>query len=473
MKRLDPPFGSIAATWERVRSGDLRGAAELARGALAQLQPDAGPDNVDLHLIIASCAMRQGDHSEAIRALDAAAQAAGSETTDTRLALRVDTWRAELAYFQGRYSVAIDIIDRVLELLEQRGDWAYAAFALRIRIAILLARAEYDSIAAQADRAIEDAEKSSDDYVMVQVLNVLGAFHFDCATSKLAEPHARGHLSLLDPRDAVPMETEARKALHFFERARTVAECAGYQFAAWYVAGNIERLEIILGHAERAVRAIRKRLEKLQAQGAKYDEIVARSNLAWGLRSLGHHRQALHELDVAFTLARATGTANVLLEFLEYDRSIVLAALGDMAAARASYRRYLRLVGPWNRKDSESADMPTAIRKRPLEPFFLKSADQFILEHIGETLSVGRLVEHCGVSQRTLEKAFTDLRGLTPVAHMRNVRLDHARHALDEGDVSVAQVAARFGFRSLTTFALEYRRRFGTAPSHAKRLVAN
>jgi transcriptional regulator GlxA family with amidase domain len=113
--------------------------------------------------------------------------------------------------------------------------------------------------------------------------------------------------------------------------------------------------------------------------------------------------------------------------------------------------------------------MPAAGRKRPLEPFFLKSADRFILEHIGEAVPVGRLAEHCGVSLRTLEKAFTDLRGLTPVAHMRNLRLDNARRALDESDATVAEVAGRFGFRSSTTFALEYRKRFGMAPSRTKR----
>ena len=468
MKQTASPSPSIAATWERARSGDLRGAAEIARKALGQLGPDAASSShVELHLVIASCAMRQGDHSEAMRELDAAGHSASSPRTDGSLTLRVDTWRAELAYFQGRYSAATEIIDHVLEPLEQRRDWAYAAFALRIRIAILLARADYERIAAQADRAVEDAEKSGDDYVMVQVLNVLGAFHFDCATSKLPEPHARGHLSSLDPRDAAPMEADAREALGFFQRARAVAERAHYEFAAWYVAGNIERLEILLGHADRAVRAIRKRLKILQARGAKYDEIVTRSNLAWGLRTLGHHREALHELDVAFNLARETHTSNVLLEFLEYDRSIVLAALGDITGARASYRRYLRLVGPWSRSAqiSPAGDMPAAVRKRPLEPFFLKSADRFILEHIGEAIPVGRLAEHCGVSLRTLEKAFTDLRGLTPVAHMRNLRLDHARRALDENDTTVAEVAARFGFRSSTTFALEYRKRFGMTPS--------
>jgi transcriptional regulator GlxA family with amidase domain len=117
--------------------------------------------------------------------------------------------------------------------------------------------------------------------------------------------------------------------------------------------------------------------------------------------------------------------------------------------------------------------VPAAVRKRPLEPFFLKSADRFILEHIGEALPVSRLAEHCGVSQRTLEKAFTDLRGLTPVAHMRNLRLDHARRALDDTAASVAEVAARFGFRSPTTFSLEYRKRFGMSPSRTKRAAAD
>ena len=319
--------------------------------ALGKLGPDASTGSrVELHLVAAFCAMRQGHHADALRELDAADQAAKAPRGDAGLALRVATWRAELAYFQGRYSEVDDIVSRLVEPLERRGDWAYAAFALRIRIAVLLARTDYEGAMALADRAIGVAEASGDDYVIVQILNVLGAVAFDRATSKLAGPHARAHLSALDPRDTAPMEADAREALGYFERARAVAERAHYEFAAWYVAGNIERLEILLGNAARAVRLIRKRLGILQARGATYDEIVTRSNLAWGLRTLGSHQEALHELDAALLLARATGTFNVLLEFLEYDRSIVLAALGDTAGARASYRRYLQLVSAWNRK---------------------------------------------------------------------------------------------------------------------------
>ncbi|HET7097739.1 MAG TPA: hypothetical protein VFJ68_10135, partial [Casimicrobiaceae bacterium] len=244
---------AVAAIWERARSGDLRGGAEAARDALAQSEPPLSPaSRVELHLVAAFCAMRQGQHAEALRDLAAADQEATHTAADGRLPLRIDTWRAELAYFQGRYSGADDIVVRLVDPLEELGDWAYAAFALRIRIAILLAHTDYAGVASLAARAIRLAEASGDDYVMVQILNVLGAVAFDRATSKLDGAHARAHLSALDPHDTAPMEADAREALALFERARAVAERAHYEFAAWYVAGNIERLEILLGHADRA-----------------------------------------------------------------------------------------------------------------------------------------------------------------------------------------------------------------------------
>jgi AraC-like DNA-binding protein len=471
LQRNVPDAGTL---WELARNGDFRGAAVAARNALAAL-PGTGAlsRRVELRLVVAFCSMRQGHHAEALAELDLASLLAASPRAPRTLASRVEAWRAELAYFQGRYSDAEHAIEALLPRLTGQRDWQYVAFALRTRIAILLARTDYERAAVLAPRAIEAAEASGDDYVLVQVLNVLGAVEFDRATAKLKSPHARAHLSSLDREDAMPLEDNARAALAFFQRARDMAERGGYAFAAWYVAGNIERLEILLGHADRAVRPIRKRLRILQSRGATYDEIVARSNLAWALRSLGRHREALHELDVAFSLARDTGTANVLLEFLEYDRSIVLDSLGDATASRASYRRYLQLVGAGNRAASASAPDAPAAPKRPLEPYFLKRADRFIAEHLRERFTVNALAAHCGVSWRTLEKVFSELRGVTPVAYIRNLRLDEAHRALIAGPASVAGVARTCGFASVTTFALEYRRRFGVSPRESARGVAS
>jgi AraC-like DNA-binding protein len=460
----------VALAWQLARSGEFRDAIATARSALDTLPPDSAAERVELHLACASCAMRQGDQASALRDLDAAAANAAQPGASANFAQRVDAWRAELAYFQGRYSDGLALVDRLLPLFERDGDAAYAAFSLRVRMAILLARGDYDGIHAVGEGAVALARASRDGYIEVQVQNVLGAAHFDRATSKLRAPHARAHLSALDPTDTVPMEEDARAALRCFEHARAAAQRSGNAFAAWYVAGNIERIQILLGNAKQAIPAIRKRLRALQVRGARYDEIVTRSNLAWGLRLLGRHREALHELDVALKLVRTTGTGNVMLEYLEYDRSIVLDALGDAAGARTSYRRYLQLVGAYNRvAHAGSAGIPGGVPKRPLEPWFLKRADRFVAGRLAEAVSVQQIAAHCGVSGRTLEKAFRDFRATTPVAHVRNLRLDLAQEALREGAASVADVAHACGFRSATTFALEYRKRFGTSPSRARR----
>jgi transcriptional regulator GlxA family with amidase domain len=220
------------------------------------------------------------------------------------------------------------------------------------------------------------------------------------------------------------------------------------------------------------VPAIRKRMKALQARGARYDEIVTRSNLAWALRTLGRYREALHELEVALELARATSTFNVLLEFIHYDLSVVHDALGNTAAARASYRRYLRLARPGHDSTAPATSAMATAAKRPLEPSFLKRADRYVAEHLGEPLAIEDLARSCGVSWKTLQRAFADFRGVTPVAHIRNVRLDAARRALDTGNASVAEAAGRFGFGSVTTFSLEYRRRFGVPPSRTRRRAA-
>jgi AraC-like DNA-binding protein len=61
----------------------------------------------------------------------------------------------------------------------------------------------------------------------------------------------------------------------------------------------------------------------------------------------------------------------------------------------------------------------------------------------------------------------------TPLAYLRGVRMECARRDLqgaEPGDgVSVATLAAKWGFTHLGRFAVDYRRRFGTYPSQMLR----
>ena len=90
------------------------------------------------------------------------------------------------------------------------------------------------------------------------------------------------------------------------------------------------------------------------------------------------------------------------------------------------------------------------------------------LATVARSHGVSDLARRSGVSWRTLENAFADFRGCTVVAYLRNRRLDKARRALEEDAATVSEIATRFGFRSPTTFALEFRKRFGMPPSRAR-----
>ncbi len=94
------------------------------------------------------------------------------------------------------------------------------------------------------------------------------------------------------------------------------------------------------------------------------------------------------------------------------------------------------------------------------------------LEHLRESgpsmPSVGDLCRITGAKQRTLEYAFEERFGLSPLRFIRVQRLHHARRQLaaaEPGSIKVAQVAHNLGFRHLSRFAQEYRGLFGELPS--------
>ncbi len=72
------------------------------------------------------------------------------------------------------------------------------------------------------------------------------------------------------------------------------------------------------------------------------------------------------------------------------------------------------------------------------------------------------------VSERTLQYAFREYVGLSPLAYLRRCRLNRVRAALAAADphsTTITQVAMRFGFLHLGRFAGDFKRMFGVTPS--------
>jgi adenylate cyclase len=100
-------------------------------------------------------------------------------------------------------------------------------------------------------------------------------------------------------------------------------------------------------------------------------------------------------------------------------------------------------------------------------PRDLKKAVDYIRTHPCGKMLIAELVAHCGVPERTLRKHFQAFLGASPLEFWRRLRLAAARECLLEssGNVSVTEVATRFGFDHFGRFAQHYRNMFEEPPS--------
>lgn len=95
----------------------------------------------------------------------------------------------------------------------------------------------------------------------------------------------------------------------------------------------------------------------------------------------------------------------------------------------------------------------------------VRRAQLIIDERAPEELSLADLAVECRVSPRALQYAFRRHLGCTPLAYLRQVRLDLVHQVLCDGSAeTVSEVAGRFGFFNPGRFASEYRQVFGENP---------
>ena len=109
---------------------------------------------------------------------------------------------------------------------------------------------------------------------------------------------------------------------------------------------------------------------------------------------------------------------------------------------------------------------------RPARPRTVRRAVEVIEADPAQPLTTAGLAAAAGISVRSLQEGFRQHVGVSPMAYLRRVRLEHAHAELSEprdGQRSVAAVAHRWGFGHLGRFAAAYRERYGVSPSDTLR----
>ncbi len=115
----------------------------------------------------------------------------------------------------------------------------------------------------------------------------------------------------------------------------------------------------------------------------------------------------------------------------------------------------------------QQLDSPQAPTLHRLAPRHVLLAEQHIRDHAREAPTLSELARSAGVSVRTLNAAFRDYRGCTPMQAMREARLNGVRGELlvALAGAKVRDVAEAWGYANLGMFAAAYRQRFGESPS--------
>lgn len=99
----------------------------------------------------------------------------------------------------------------------------------------------------------------------------------------------------------------------------------------------------------------------------------------------------------------------------------------------------------------------------------VRRAVAFIEEHAGEPIGLTEIAAAARIGTRTVQEAFRRHLDRSPMAYLREVRLERAHRDLQAADpgagTTVADVASRWGFAHHGRFAALYRSRYGCAPS--------
>lgn len=106
--------------------------------------------------------------------------------------------------------------------------------------------------------------------------------------------------------------------------------------------------------------------------------------------------------------------------------------------------------------------------RRPAAPLTVRLAIDLIHSQPELPWNTPSLARRVAASARSLQEGFQRSLGVPPMRYLRNVRLDRVHNDLltaDPAEVTVSQVASRWGFLYLGRFAAAYRERYGQLPS--------
>ena len=100
------------------------------------------------------------------------------------------------------------------------------------------------------------------------------------------------------------------------------------------------------------------------------------------------------------------------------------------------------------------------------DKIFVENVVKFVESNItNEDLSIEALCNEMGLSRAKLFRDVKKITGKTVSNFIKDIRLEKAKHYLDDNPRSVSEVAYTIGFKSHAHFSRSFKEKFGVSPS--------
>ena len=88
----------------------------------------------------------------------------------------------------------------------------------------------------------------------------------------------------------------------------------------------------------------------------------------------------------------------------------------------------------------------------------------YIRDHLADTLQLGEVARHCGLTPRTLSRRFRAATQQTPGQYQQQLRIEEARTLLHQSNLPIAEVGWQVGYRDAASFSRRFREIAGVTP---------
>lgn len=223
---------------------------------------------------------------------------------------------------------------------------------------------------------------------------------------------------------------------------------------------------LVFGPNRRTTRALSEGEEHFEANVVLFPTDVLKARLdSQALENTGDLLEsgvAIHDAD----------TASVpLLKFCDFLSAAVMngsAALGDRKHVQGMEALLIELYGEFISRLDEKTGSRKAMSAGAR---YVVKAEEYMRANLDEPLTVAGIAAAIGVSQRSLQLAFREVRSAAPreVLALMRLHLVHERLKSDKTDAGVTDIALECGVANIGRFASFYRDVYGEKPSTTRR----